>query len=102
MFGACRFYKEQNFVGFYVRGFAKARNREDSMKKLEKYLNNGREDLRLWQKNWFFAATLFVVVLNIVLFAALGGKWHIDTDNLYSASDNAQGFVITGNTRILI
>lgn len=61
------------------------------MKKLEKYLNNGREDLRLWQKNWFFAATLFVVVLNIVLFAALGGKWHIDTDNLYSASDNAQG-----------
>lgn len=57
-----------------------------------KFMNNNRDGLKWWQRNWFFATTVFVVLLNVILFAALGRSWHIDTDNSYNDSQLAQGF----------
>lgn len=45
-----------------------------------KYLDNGRKDLSWWQRNWFFATTVFIVLINIILYAGLGG-WEIPFDD---------------------
>lgn len=49
------------------------------MNGLSKFINNGRTNLRGWQRNLFFATTVFVVLLNIILYGALG-SWEIELD----------------------
>ncbi|MDE6356816.1 MAG: rhomboid family intramembrane serine protease [Clostridia bacterium] len=49
------------------------------MKFLTAFLNNGRKNLKWHERNLFFAATLLIIILNIVLYAALGGSWKINT-----------------------
>lgn len=38
-----------------------------------------RENPNRWERNWFFAATVSVVLLNVILFAALG-SWQLKID----------------------
>lgn len=47
---------------------------------LLKFINNNRKDLKWWQRNWFFVTTVFIVLLNIILYATLG-LWSIERSN---------------------
>lgn len=46
------------------------------MDKIFKFLNNGKTDVKAPWRNWFFATTVAIVLLNVILYAALGGEWH--------------------------
>ena len=46
-----------------------------------KFLNNNRSDLKWWQRNWFFVATVTIALINIIIFAALRHPLVIETDN---------------------
>lgn len=62
------------------------------MHRFLKFINNGRTKLKWWQRNYFFVVTLLIVLLNIILFAALGSSWHIETDNMYSFIESPTGY----------
>lgn len=63
------------------------------MNAVMRFINNDRKDLKPWNKNMFFATTLFIVLLCIILHAALGSCWSIATDNeITDLSQIAAGF----------
>lgn len=62
------------------------------MNRISKFINNNRNDQKWWRRNWFFATTVCVVLLCVILHAALGSCWHIETDNNFTYADLAQGF----------
>ena len=45
-----------------------------------KILNNNRKNVSLWASNLFFVTTLFIVLLNIILYSSLG-SWEIPLGN---------------------
>ncbi|MDE7158464.1 MAG: rhomboid family intramembrane serine protease [Clostridiales bacterium] len=50
------------------------------MNKIFKILNNNRKNVSPWQCNWFFATTVFITLLNIILYGTLG-SWEVPLDS---------------------
>ena len=55
-----------------------------------KIIDDSAKKLHWWNRNYFFAATVFVVLLNIIVFGALGYGWQHDfepSDSWYAMLD---------------